>query len=305
MNIFVTGGAGFIGKYLVKSLLEKGHKVTIYDNFCNSDKNSMLKKNEELTIVEGDILDKGKILSSMKNMDLVIHLAAKISVADSIKNPEKTFESNVLGTKNILEGCKNNEIKNLIVASTAAVYGDRNQNDVLDEKSECNPISPYGESKKNMEKVIVEFSKINEINSIILRFFNIYGKLQSAEYAGVITKFFQQIKSNNNLFIFGDGLQVRDFIHIEDVISAFNDTILNLEGNIGKIYNIASGSHITIKDLAKMILEESNKKLEICYLKEKKGDIRFSSASIDLARKEIGFVPKIKLRDGISRLLDN
>ena len=301
MRILVTGGAGFIGKYLVKSLIEKGNVVTIFDDCSNAEKSSVSSlMNIGAKIIEGDITKLEDIINATKEHDIVVHLAAKISVEESIKNPSKTFHINVDGTRNILIACEKNYVKKLIVASSAAVYGESLRGIKLTENSKTNPISPYGESKVIMEQEIREFITKHNINCVILRFFNIYGVGQSPEYAGVITKFVKRIAMNKPLEIFGEGMQTRDFVSIKDVINSIYDAIKN--GKNGT-YNIASGKTITIKELAEFMISLSGKDLEIIYSDAKKGDIRFSQADISLAKKELGYLPKYGLEE-IKNLLN-
>ena len=294
MKILITGGMGFIGLHLVDYLLKKGNKIIVLDNFSNSNKNLIKKiQNKNLRIIEGDIRKIDDIVNSMENQEVVIHLAAKISVNESIENPNETFDVNVNGTKNILEACKKNNIKKLIVASSAAVYGENTSQIKLKEISKTNPISPYGESKLLMENEIKKFQlKNTNLKCIILRFFNIFGNGQSPEYAGVITKFIEKISTNESIEIFGDGLQQRDFISIYDVIESVFNAIIN--GNNGT-YNIGSGKTITINDLAKVIITLSKKNIKISHLPSKKGDIKFSGADITLAKNEIKYSPKFNL----------
>lgn len=301
MRILVTGGAGFIGKHLVKFLIEKGHLVTIFDNFSNSEKNSVaFHVNMGAKIIEGDITKFEDIINAINGHDIVIHLAAKISVEESIKNPSETFHINVDGTKNVLVACEKTHVKKLIVASSAAVYGESLPNVRLTEDSKIDPISPYGESKVMMEREIGNFIAKHNINCVILRFFNIYGVGQSPEYAGVITKFIKRIIENKPLEIFGDGMQTRDFVSIKDVIDSIYDAIEN--GKNGT-YNIASGKIITIKELAEFMISLSGKDLEIIYNNAKKGDIKFSQADISLAKKELRYLPKYGLEE-IKNLLN-
>ncbi len=301
MKILVTGGAGFIGKHLVKSLIEKGNMVTIFDNFSNAEKSSVsYLVNMGAKIIKGDITKLEDITNATKEHDVVVHLAAKISVEESIKNPSETFHINVNGTRNVLIACEKNRVKKLIVASSAAVYGESSPEIKLTENSKINPISPYGESKVMMEHEIREFIAKHNMNCVILRFFNIYGVEQSPEYAGVITKFMERIATNKPLEIFGDGMQTRDFVSIKDVISAIYDAIEN--GKNG-IYNIASGRTIIIKELAEFMISLSGKDLEIIYSDAKKGDIRFSQADISLAKKELRYLPKYGLEE-IKNLLN-
>ena len=294
MKILITGGMGFIGLYLVDYLLKKDNEITVLDNFSNSNK-SLIKRirNKNLKIIEGDIRKNDDILNSIKNQEIVVHLAAKISVDESIENPNETFDVNVNGTKNVLKACKQNNIKKLIVASSAAVYGENTSQSKLKEISKTNPISPYGESKLLMENEIKKFQlKNTNLKCIILRFFNIFGNGQSPEYAGVITKFIEKISTNESIEIFGDGLQQRDFISIYDVIESVFNAIIN--GNNGT-YNIGSGKTITINDLAKVIITLSKKNIKISHLPSKKGDIKFSGADITLAKNEIKYSPKFNL----------
>ena len=253
-------------------------------------------------MVKGDITDYKSIENAMDDSDIVIHLAASINVEDSILNPEKTHNVNVDGTINVFRVCVANNVRKIIVASSAAVYGEP-ENLSISENSSTNPISPYGKSKLNMEKYTQKFSQDNNLDCIILRFFNIYGKGQSDVYAGVITKFMKNISENKQLVIFGDGSNTRDFIAIEDVIDSIHNAISNLDRKRGSCYNIASGRHVSIKELAELMLSISGKKLEIKYELPKKGDIPHSQANIDLAKKELGFFPKISLKEGLKKLL--
>lgn len=301
MRILVTGGAGFIGKYLVKSLIENGNVVTIFDNFSNSSKKSMPDLIDiGAKVIEGNITKLDEISNAVKDQEVVIHLAAKISVQDSIRNPSETFQVNVDGTKNVLVACEKNRVKKLIVASSAAVYGESLPDIKLTEKSKTNPITPYGQSKVKMEQITKKFVSEHNINCIILRFFNIYGVGQSDEYAGVITKFIKRVTQNKLLEIFGDGLQTRDFVSVYDVINSIQNAISNDKSGT---YNIASGKAVTIKELAEMIISISGKKLEIKYTAPKKGDIMFSQADISLAKNKLGYHPKFELREGIRQLL--
>jgi len=294
MKIVVTGGAGFIGLYLINHLLKKENQITILDNFSNSDKNlTKILQHKNLKIIEGDIRKINDVNNCLKEQDMVIHLAAKISVSQSILNPSETFEVNVDGTKNVLEACKKNNIKKIIIASSAAVYGEGGSGMKLKENTKTDPVSPYGKSKLIMEQEIEKnLLKYNKLDCIILRFFNIFGVGQTSEYAGVITKFVERISLDKPLEIFGDGMQTRDFVSIHDIVESINAAIKN--GKNGT-YNIASGKAITINKLAEFMISLSGKNLEIHHISEKHGDIRHSEADISLAREKIGYLPKLKL----------
>ena len=302
MNIFITGGAGFLGSHLTQFLIDQGHTVTIFDNFTNSNSKIFLN-DDKVKLIEGDIINYSKLSKSMNDIELVIHLAAQISVKDSLKNPKNTIKINVDGTQNLLKSCIENKIKNFIAASSAAIFGDQSVMP-LTEESPKNPISPYGKSKLLMEEKILEFSKQNNFNSIILRFFNLYGLGQSIQYAGVITKFLENIKNNSNLMIYGTGEQTRDFIHIDDAISSFDLAIKNINQKIGEIYNVGSGQSTTILELAKSILQISKKDLKIIHKPELDGDIIQSLTSIKHIATDMGFTPKISLEKGLKQFFD-
>ncbi len=300
MHILITGGMGFVGSHLSEYLLKQGHEITIFDNLSNS---QIIPFETNIKIIEGDILDYQLLVESLKNMEIVIHLAAQISVSDSIKDPEKTMRINVDGTKNVLTACIENNIKNFIGISTAAIFG--NQDGLLSETSSPSPISPYGKSKMMMEELIIDYSKKYDLNSIIFRFFNLYGPRQSPQYAGVITKFLKNIQANKPLEIFGDGNQTRDFIHIDDAVQCINLAINNLEGKTGRVYNIGSGTSTSISKLANLLLELTGKNMPLQFKTGIKGDITHSRTLINLAKNEFNFEPKISLEEGLSRFLQD
>ena len=301
MKVFMTGGAGFIGTHLCKKLLTQNHDITVYDNFSNSfQENFMSEIKNKVTVISGDILDYSKLVSSMKNHDVVIHLAAKISVLDSIKNPKSTFDTNVQGTENVLNSCLQNNVTKIIAISTAAVYQDVSTKTILDEKSPMVPSSPYGTSKLEMEKKINDFTSTNNIDATILRLFNVYGYGQSPEYAGVITQFKEKIQNDSPLIIYGDGNAVRDFVHIDDTTDAI---LLAITHTNYSTYNIASGTSTNISDLAKMMIALSQKETQIFYKPSRPGDILYSFADIALAKTNLGFIPKISLKNGLAQFL--
>jgi UDP-glucose 4-epimerase len=304
MRIFITGGTGFIGIHLCKKLLELNHNVTVYDNFSNSSQISFLSLiDRKVNLITGDILDSSKLEHSMNNHDVVIHLAAKISVSQSIKNPQETFDVNVCGTQNVLESCTKNDIPKIIAISTAAVYQNVSEKMILDETSSVHPLSPYGESKLEMEKKIINFSSKHKIDAIILRLFNVYGIGQSPEYAGVITKFLSDIENNLSLTVFGDGSQTRDFVSVHDVIDSI---ILSLySDNVSGIYNIGSGKSISILDLAKLMIKQSGKNLKIIFQKPRTGEIQFSRTFISKAKNSLNFIPSHHVCDELKKLIHN
>ena len=287
MRIFITGGAGFIGTHLCKKLAQF-HTVTVYDNFSNSEKKNFPIL-DNVTLIVGDILDNNKLINFMKNHDLVIHLAAKTDVTDSIINPNNTFETNVQGTQNVLDSCKSNNISKIIITSSAAIY--QSSNNPINETSISKPSSPYGQSKLNMEKIIIQ----SKTNYSILRLFNVYG---GGNFNGVIANFRKNIFENSPLIIFGNGKAIRDFIHIDDVIDAI---ILSMVSKSG-IYNIASGIGTSINDLAKLMIQLFDKNSKIIFESARKGEISYSVADIVKSQLNLGFKPKISLDVGLKTI---
>lgn len=305
MNIFVTGGAGFIGRHLIKSLLSNNHTVTIFDNFSNSSEEGikdLVKRG--VIVVKGDIRNFYSLLNSISGHDVVIHLAAKIDVEESVRMPEVIHDVNVTGTINLLRACVESEVVKIVAASTAAVYGNAKILPI-EENSPTNPISPYGASKLAMEHYLQAFSNCYNLNCISLRFFNIYGEGQSSAYAGVITKFMGKIIDNKSLDIFGDGLNSRDLVAVEDVVNAIQLGMKNINGKKGNFYNIASGKSTTINDLAKLMISISGKNLTIRHNSTRDGDIPHSKASILSARKELSYLPNTKLNEGLQNLYNS
>ena len=301
LKILVTGGAGFIGRYLVDFLI-KGNEVTIYDNLSNSSKKAidfLLEKGARFE--ESDILDFENLKKSSEGYDLVIHLAAKGNVEESFLKPDKIMEVNVTGTENVLRCCIENKIKKLIFASSASVYADSKI--PVNENSDTIPLSPYGKSKLFAEQKIKEISNKFDIDAISLRMFNVYGKGQNNQFSGVITKFIRNFSENKPIEIYGDGKQKRDFISIFDIVKAFDCSIKKIEGKRGDVYNIATGNSITIIELVETIQNIFGKKININFIKPKLAEIKISLANVSLAKIELGFVSRHKLSEELKQLV--
>ena len=304
MNIFVTGGAGFIGSFLTEHLLQNGHNVTVYDSLVNSSEDNA-KRLQKLNanFICGDISDLDNLSKSISGHDVCIHLAAQIDVLESIKNPLNNNTINISGTRNVLNSCVKNNVS-VIAASTAALYEESKE--PLSETSSIKPKSPYGESKLAMEQILYDYSKIHHINSLSLRIFNVFGKGQNIKYAGVITKFLENIRNNKNITIFGDGNATRDFVSVNDVVDAIVLAIKRIEGKRGEIINVGSGNSIKISELAKMMISISGKdSSRIEYKPENNDEIINSKSNISLARKMLEFSPKISLREGLEELINS
>ena len=291
MKILITGGAGFIGSYLSRELSRK-HEVIVFDNLFTGKKENLT---EEIEFIKGD-LRKICDLAKIPEVDVVFHLASQTSTSLSIKSPKLDAEINILGTINLLNWCNEYGIKKIIYTSSAAVYGEP-QYLPIDEEHPTNPISPYGISKLSAEKYVLLYR-----NSIVLRFANVYGKGGAKEgEAGVIQIFAEKAKNREQLEIFGDGTQTRDFINVKDAANACM-LALNYNGK-ERIFNIGSGRETSINELVELF-KKYEPNLKVRYLRRRNGDISRSYFDISRARKELNFIPRVKLEDGIKELLE-
>ena len=298
MKFAVTGGAGFVGSYIVKLLVSLGHHVVVIDNLHTGKMKNLEDVIQDIDFHDIDIRDMERLDSILKNIDGIFHQAALIAVQESFVMQDKYFDVNVRGTENIFKIAKKYDIQ-VVYASSSSVYGESKQTPIGEQHS-CNPINPYGMTKLQDEVLATKY--VNQGAKIIgLRYFNIFGKGQTGSYAGVITRFLQRISAKQDLVIFGDGTQIRDFIYVTDVARA-NLTAMQNSVESG-FFNIGTGVPTSIKELADIILELSCQKLDVVYEKALDGDIKTSLADIHLAEKMLDWMPVINLREGLRLLL--
>lgn len=297
-NILITGGLGQIG-YHVYLRLRRKYKICILDNKSSA----KVDPPEDVFFIEGDIQDY-KILESLPNIKYIIHCAAQISPEKSVQNPIYDAEVNIIGTLNLLEYARKNHVTKFIHISSAATYGDP-QFLPITENHPKEPLSPYGLSKLTAENYALLYSELFDLDTTVLLPFNVYSLLQKENdpYAGVIYKFIKRIKEGNPPVIEGDGLQTRDFIHVEDVVVAIELALTQSKAK-GIVLNIGSGETVTINELAQHLISISGKKLQPIHTDSRKGDIRESCASIELAQKILGFNPLVKLKEGLQELYE-
>jgi UDP-glucose 4-epimerase len=267
----------------------------------------MLKENN-ISFFEEDIMNKEKITEIFRNYrpKSCVHLAAKISVPESILDPYASMSVNVTGTLNVLEACMRNSVKRFVYASSAAVYGHANTLPIP-ENIELKPISPYGASKVAAEEIVSAYAKLDLFDSIIsLRFFNVFGAGQSDEYAGVISKFKERIQGDSPPVIFGDGSQQRDFVSVKDVVNSITIALNPPNGITRGTFNIATGVPTTISDLAKIMTMIMGKPtLDPIYEKEAEGDIKQSYADITKTSDVLNFIAKRDLENGLKDFMMN
>ena len=292
MKFVVTGGAGFVGNNLVKLLVKNGHQVTVIDNLHKGKKENLDKVIDKIEFLNLDIKDYDSMEKNMQDVDGVFHQAALTVVQDSFKIPEEYHNVNVKGTENIFKIAQKNNFK-VVYASSSSVYGHQENVPIL-ENYEKKPINPYGQTKLDDEELAKKYGK-QGVKIIGLRYFNIFGKGQTLEYAGVITKFLDRIKERKAPIIFGSGSQIRDFIHVEDVANA---NYLAMKSDVSNSHvNIGTGNSISILELAKTMISISGLDLEPIMEKALEGDIEKSQSNNSLARKSFDWIPERKLED--------
>jgi len=292
MKYAVTGGAGFIGSHLVKNLVERGNEVIVIDNLNTGKKKNVKKNFKKINFFEVDIRDFSTIEDIMKNVDGIFHEASLASVQDSFRIPDKYFDVNVKGTENIFKIGKKLGIK-VVYASSSSVYGNPISIPIK-ENDDKNPLNPYAKTKLENDKMAEKYAK-NGLKVIGLRYFNVFGPGQSKEYAGVIKLFLERIQQGLSPLINGDGLQVRDFVYVDDVVNA---NMLAMESNIdGKFFNIGTGTTISVLDLANMIIKFSGLKLKPIHRLAVPGDVRATQADITKAKTMLKWKPTTSIQD--------
>ena len=299
MHFVVTGGAGFVGSHLVKLLLEEGHKITVIDNLHTGKKENLSEVIDKIQFLNLDIRDYDSMEKNMRNVDGVFHQAALTVVQDSLENPKEYHDVNVIGTENIFRIAAKNKFK-VVFASSSSVYGNKQQTPIS-ENAERIPINPYGKTKLEDEYLMEKYSKLG-VEIIGLRYFNIFGKGQTMEYAGVITKFLDRINEGKPPIIFGSGSQIRDFVYVGDVVKANLMAMTSNTSNL--LVNISTGDSISILELAKMMIKISELNLEPIIAEPLEGDVEKSHADISLAKRSLDWESKVKLEDWLKETID-
>ena len=298
MKYVITGGAGFIGSHITKKLVEDGEDVTVIDNLNTGKEENLQSVKGKITFLKGDILDEELLNDITKNVDGVFHQAALASVQDSFSKPEEYHDVNVNGTENILKLAKKNNFK-VVYASSSSVYGNPERIPIKESDSK-NPINPYAETKLKKEELATKYAEIG-VKVIGLRYFNVFGKGQSKEYAGVLKLFLEKIRDKAPPKINGDGTQFRDFVYVEDVANA---NIMSMDSDVNhEFFNVGTNTSITILDLAKTIIKSAGLNIEPTFGPALKGDVQKTIANIDLIKEKIGWEPKIMLEKWIEDII--
>ena len=300
MKILVTGGAGFIGSHIVEYLVQRGDSVTVVDNLNTGKIENLKSVFKKINFAQIDIRDFKVLKNLMENIDGIFHQAAMASVQDSFRIPEKFHDVNVNGTENIFKIAKEFGIK-VVYASSSSVYGDTSILPTT-ESDEKRPINPYAKTKLEKDKLAEQYAK-NGLKVIGLRYFNVFGPRQSKEYAGVIKLFLERIQQGLPPLINGDGLQIRDFVYVDDVVNA---NILSMESDIDfEFFNIGTGTTISILDLANIIIKFSGLKIKPIHRPALPGDVRATQADITKVKTMLKWRPTTSIQDWLkSAVLD-
>lgn len=304
MKYFITGGCGFIGSHIAEELANRGESVVIYDNLSSGYEHNIQHIRDNCTFIRGDIREFQHLSEAMKGADYVFHEAALVSVFDSVERPEDNHSINLTGMLNVLLAARENKVRRVVFASSAAVYG----NDPVLPKTEDmlpQPESPYALAKITGEYYLRVFSSLYNIETVSLRYFNVFGPRQdpSSMYSGVISKFTDVLKKGESPLIFGDGKQTRDFVYVKDVVQANLLAMHTDKAGKGEVFNVATNNTCSLLELIDIINSILGTDIKPVFREARAGDIRHSYASIDRAKAVLGYSPGYSLKAGLERLL--
>ena len=302
MKVLVTGGAGFIGSNIVKTLLNLGEEVSVVDDLSSGFKSNLLPFMSEISFMEGDIRDFALIEKMAKEVEVIYHLAASVGNTRSLNNPFLDADINVRGTLNILEVVRKLHIRKVIISSSAGIFGELKKLPI-DEHHAAEPRTPYACSKLYAEKIALAYADLYDIEAVCLRYFNVYGPHQRFDaYGNVIPIFVFRMLRGDPLYVYGDGEQTRDFVNVHDVVQA-NIKSANTVGLTG-VFNIASGMSITINQLIVKLGKASGIDPTVEFKPPRQGDVRDSLADIHTAQNSFGYAPSTELQRGLEEYCD-
>ena len=297
----MTGGAGFIGSNLARALLARGDEVRVLDNFSSGNRRNLAEVAGDLEIVEGELRSYERVHNAVRGVELVFHQGALPSVPRSVHDPLTTSAVNVEGTLNVLLASRDAGVRRVVFASSSSVYGSigelpRRENQHTD------PMSPYGVSKLAAERYCVAFSRVYALETVALRYFNVFGPNQdpTSQYAAVVPRFIDAVRAGRPVMIHGDGTQSRDFTYVSNVVDA-NLLARDADRVNGAVLNIATGRQLSVSQLADAIGETLGLPVQKEYLPQRAGDVRDSWADCSEARRLLGYEPGVVLEEGLRR----
>ena len=304
MKVLVTGGGGFIGSNLVRALVERGDAVRVLDNFSTGIRANLADLLDDVEIVEGELRSYERVHAATRGVEVVFHQGALPSVPRSVQDPLTTSAVNVEGTLNVLLAARDEGIRRVVFASSSSVYGNSNELPRV-ETQNPDPISPYGVSKLAAERYCVSFSRVYPLETVALRYFNVFGPNQdpTSQYAAVVPLFVTAIAEERPVSVFGDGEQKRDFTFVTNIVEA-NLVAASAHGVSGRVLNVATGRGTSVNELADTIGALLGKEVEREFHAERAGDVRDSWADVRRADELLGWRPRIDLEEGLRIVAD-
>ena len=305
MRALVTGGAGFIGSHIAERLVSQGHSVRVVDNLSSGKRENLAGFASDVELVEVDIRDPARMDAALVGCEVVFHQAAIVSVPYSVEHPQETHDTNIQGTLNVLAAARKAGVRRVVFASSAAIYGD----DPELPKTEAmlpNPIAPYGVEKLTSEYYLRVYSRLYGVETVALRYFNVFGPRQDPKsaYSGVISIFVDKVLAGQVPTIFGDGTACRDFVFVANVVDV-NLEAATREGVSGRAFNIACGARTTLNRLLEILGRIAHREVRAKYEGPRAGDILESVADIGLARAMLGYEPRVGVEEGLRALVEH
>lgn len=302
MKYLVTGGAGFIGSHITRTLLERGNQVRILDNFSSGKRENL--KGLDVELIEGDLRDASKVAEAVKGMDIVFHEAAFVSVAESMEKPLECLDVNVTGTSIVFEAARKAGVKRVVIASSAAVYGD-SEVYPLSEETPLRQLSPYAVSKRIDEKYAELFTNQFGLEVAALRYFNVYGPRQRPDsmYAAAVPIFIRRMLDNKPITVYGDGGQTRDLVNVRDVVQA-NLLASEHPAAPGKVFNVCTGVETRLLDLLNILYEIFPNAPKHIHAEPRAGDIYRSIGTPKKIVEALGYKPSVTLAEGLKEAVE-
>ncbi len=300
----ITGGAGFIGSHIAEALLDQGESVCVFDNLATGREANLKALKGRAQFVWGDLRDFESVKAAAKGVEVIFHQAALASVPRSIADPVASLETNINGTQNVLLAARDAGVRRVVYASSSSVYGDT---PTLPKREDMptNPLSPYAVQKLTGELLCGVFTRIYGLETVALRYFNVFGPRQdpTSAYAAVIPRFLRAILERKRPIVFGDGEQTRDFTYIANVVQA-NLLAATSPHAVGRVMNIGRGEQITLNTVLRLAGEIMHTSIDADYREPRTGDIRDSLADISLAQQLLGYKPAVSFREGLAHTLE-
>lgn len=305
MRYLVTGGAGFIGSHLVEHLVTAGHDVVVLDDFSTGKRERLAPWESMIRLIEGTLVNPDTCARAVEGVDYVLHQAAIPSVPRSVVAPLPTHEANATGTLNLLNAARTAGVRRVVYASSSSIYGDTTELP-KHEGIAPHPLSPYSVAKLAGEHYMRAFHATYGLETIALRYFNIFGPRQdpASQYAAVVPRFIASALRDESPTIYGDGEQTRDFTFVENVLHANRLACDAPPSACGAAYNLGCGTRVTVNDLWRQIRRATGKGADPTYAPARLGDVRDSLASLDAIKKGLGYEPQVSLVEGLRRTVD-